>query len=175
MAESDQPFPFNLVQNAFAADGDFLLSIIVRTILVTLFVVVVIRWMGHKGLGQLNMYELLIVIGLGTAIGDPMIYKELSLPHAFTSILVVVILFKMLDFFTTKSKRFGKLILPKPILIVKDGNLVDKGLSDARMNEDEYRSYMRIHGIREMSEIEESYLELNGQVSFIKKRDRREM
>jgi uncharacterized membrane protein YcaP (DUF421 family) len=37
------------------------------------------------------------------------------------------------------------------------------------MNKDEYLSYMRIHGIRDMSEIEESYLELNGQVSFIKR------
>jgi uncharacterized membrane protein YcaP (DUF421 family) len=170
MAEvGDQPFPVNLLQNAFAADSDFLLSIIVRTILVTVFVIVVIRWMGHKGLGQLSMYELLILIGLGSAIGDPMIYEEMSLPHAFTSILVVVILFKVFDYFTSKSKRFGKAILPKPILIVKDGRLVEKGLEDARMNKDEYLSYMRIHGIRDMSEIEESYLELNGQVSFIKR------
>lgn len=177
MAESNstgsggQPFPLNLAESAFAVDGDFLLSIIVRTILVTAFVIVVIRWMGHKGLGQLNMYEILILVGLGSAIGDPMIYEELSLPHAFTSILMVVIIFKLIDYAITKSKRFEKVINPEPILIVRDGKLIQKGLASARLSLDEYHSYMRLHGIRDMSEIELSYMELNGQVSFITKRD----
>jgi uncharacterized membrane protein YcaP (DUF421 family) len=43
-------------------------------------------------------------------------------------------------------------------------------LKKAQLNEDEYKSYMRLHGIRDVSEIELSYLEMNGQVSFIKKK-----
>ncbi len=168
---SSQSFPFSLVDNAFAADGDFVMSIIVRTVLVTVFVVLVIRWIGHKGLGQLNMYELLILIGLGSAIGDPMIYQEMSLPHAFTSIIVVVSLFKLFDFLTMKSKKFSRITVSKPILLAKDGQIISKGLRDARFNEEEYHSLMRLHGIRDLSEVEESYLEMNGQVSFLKKRD----
>jgi uncharacterized membrane protein YcaP (DUF421 family) len=168
---ADPPFPFNLIDNAFAADGDFVMSIVVRTILVTVFVVLVIRWMGHKGLGQLNMYELLILIGLGSAIGDPMIYQEMSLPHAFTSIVVVVSLFKLFDYLTMKSKRFSKITVSKPVLLAKDGHIISKGLQAARFNEEEYHSLMRLHGIRNLSEIDESYLEMNGQVSFLKHND----
>lgn len=147
------------------------MSIVVRTILVTVFVVLVIRWMGHKGLGQLNMYELLTLIGLGSAIGDPMIYQEMSLPHAFTSIVVVVSLFKLFDYPTMKSKRFSKITVSKPILVAKDGNIISKGLQAARFNKEEYHSLMRLHGIRNLSEIDESYLEMNGQVSFLKHND----
>lgn len=168
---ADPSFPFNLVGNAFAADGDFIMSIIVRTVLVTIFVVLVIRWMGHKGLGQLNMYELLILIGLGSAIGDPMIYQEMSLPHAFTSIIIVVILFKVFDFLTMKSKKFSRITISEPILLAKDGQIVREGMKAARFNNEEYRSLMRLHGIRDLSEIEESYLEMNGQVSFLKYRN----
>jgi uncharacterized membrane protein YcaP (DUF421 family) len=168
---ADTSFPFNLAGNAFAVDADFIVSIIVRTVLVTIFVVLVIRWMGHKGLGQLNMYELLILIGLGSAIGDPMIYQEMSLPHAFTSIIIVVILFKVFDFFTMRSKKFSKITVSEPILLAKDGQIVREGMKAARFNDEEYHSLMRLHGIRDLSEIEESYLEMNGQVSFLKYRN----
>ncbi|MGI0020831.1 MAG: DUF421 domain-containing protein [Nitrososphaera sp.] len=127
MAESDQPFPFNLAETAFAIDGDFLASVIVRTVIITFFALFVIRWMGHKGLGQLSMYELILVIGLGTAIGDPMIYPEVSFIHAFTALVLVVALFKAFDYFTARSKAFGKLTTPKPILLAKDGRTSKRG------------------------------------------------
>ena len=170
MAESNQPFPFNLAETAFVADGDFLASVIIRTVIITFFALFVIRWMGHKGLGQLSMYELILVIGLGTAIGDPMIYQEVSLVHAFVAVVAVVALFKAFDYFTARSRAFGKLTTPKPILLAKDGKAIKEGLKDARLSSDEYQSYMRLHGIRDISEVEESYLELNGQIRFLKYR-----
>jgi uncharacterized membrane protein YcaP (DUF421 family) len=166
---ADQPFPYNFIDSALTLDTDLVLSVVFRTIMVTLFVLFAIRWMGHKGLGQLSMYELIILIGLGSAVGDPMFYQEVSLAQAFTAILIVIILFKVIDYFTTKSRKFSKITNPKPTLIVRNGQFVQDGLKNARLNKDEYESLMRLHGIRDMSEIEISYLEMNGQVSFIKK------
>jgi uncharacterized membrane protein YcaP (DUF421 family) len=55
--------------------------------------------LGNKGLGQLTTFELIILVGLGFAVGDPMIYAdEISIPHAFTAIIIVVILFKVFDY-----------------------------------------------------------------------------
>lgn len=157
------------INDFFSVDSDIVLSVIVRSALMTIFVLIAIRWMGKKGLGQLNMYELIILIGLGTAIGDPMVYSEISLLQAFSAIIVVLVLFKVIDYLTMKSKKFSKVIIPAPTLIVKDGAIVENGLVNARIGENEYRSIMRLHGIRDISEIELSYLEPNGQVSFIKK------
>jgi uncharacterized membrane protein YcaP (DUF421 family) len=83
----------------------------------------------------------------------------------------VVILIKGFDYFTMKSNRFSKLTVPEAILLVKDGQMVDNGLHKARIDNREFESYMRIHGIEDISEVKLSYLEVNGQVSFIKKRD----
>jgi uncharacterized membrane protein YcaP (DUF421 family) len=166
---AEEPFPFNFINSALAVDTDLVLSVIFRTVMVTIFVLFAIRWMGHKGLGQLNMYELIILIGLGSAVGDPMFYRDVSLPQAFTAISIVIILFKTFDYFTARSRKFSKVTNPDPTLIVKDGQYVQNGLKRARLNEEEYKSLMRLHGIRDMSEIELSYLEMNGQVSFIKK------
>lgn len=62
---AEEPFPFNFVNSALAVDTDLVLSVVLRTVTVTIFVLFAIRWMGHKGLGQLSMYELIILIGLG--------------------------------------------------------------------------------------------------------------
>ena len=165
-------FLLNILENAFNAEYNLILSIIVRTIIVTFLILIIIRWLGNKGLGQLTTFELIILVGLGSAVGDPMIYaEEISIPQAFTAIVIVVILFKAFDYFTMKSHRFSKLTVPEAILLVKDGEMVDNGLHKARIDDREFESYMRIHGIEDISEVKLSYLEVNGQVSFIKKKE----
>jgi uncharacterized membrane protein YcaP (DUF421 family) len=85
--------------DAFNAEYNLILSIIVRTIIVTFLILFIIRWLGNKGLGQITTFELIILVGLGSAVGDPMIYaEEISTPQAFTAIVIVVILFKVFDF-----------------------------------------------------------------------------
>jgi uncharacterized membrane protein YcaP (DUF421 family) len=116
------------------------------------------------------MYELLIIIGLGSAIGEPMIYiQELTLTQAFTAIIIVVALFKLIDYLTIKSKRFEKFTEEDPTLLVKDGAYIEEGFRQARVTKGEFHAHMRTNGIKDISEVEESYLEITGQISFIKK------
>ena len=142
----------NILENAFNAEYNLILSIIVRTVIVTFLILFIIRWLGNKGLGQLTTFELIILVGLGSAVGDPMIYDdEISIPQAFTAIVIVVILFKVFDYLTMKSTRFSKLTVPEAILLVKDGQMVENGLHKARIDDREFESYMRIHGIEDIS------------------------
>ena len=59
--------PDQFVETAFKADYDLIVSVIFRTVIVTLIVLFIIRWLGNKGLGQLTTFELLIVVGLGNS------------------------------------------------------------------------------------------------------------
>jgi uncharacterized membrane protein YcaP (DUF421 family) len=170
-SESSSIFPFNFLDNAFVVDFDLLISIVIRTVVVTLFVFLVIRWTGHKGLGQLNMYELLILIGLGSAIGDPMIYRDMSLVQAFTAIVIVIAMFKLIDIGILKSKRFQKFAESDPILLAKDGDYDEEGLRKARITKADLQMHMRLKDIRDISEVESSYLEINGQVSMLRKQE----
>jgi uncharacterized membrane protein YcaP (DUF421 family) len=70
-----------------------------------------------------------------------------------------------------KSTRFSRLTLPKAILLVKDGQMVDNGLHKARIDDREFESYIRLHGMEDISDVKLSYLEVNGQVSFVRKRN----
>jgi uncharacterized membrane protein YcaP (DUF421 family) len=173
-SESSSPpsssFPFDFIENSLAVDFDIILSVILRTVVITTFVFLVIRWMHHKGTGQLSMHELIIIIGLGSAIGEPMIYiQELTLTQAFAAIIIVVSLFKLIDYLTIRSKRFENFVEEDPTLLVKDGTYVEEGFKKARITKGEFHAHMRTNGIKDISEVEESYLEITGQISFIKK------
>ena len=101
-----------------------------------------------------------------------MINSDTSIVTMITAVIIIITVFKLLDYVTAKNKKIEKIINPNVIPIVKDGNIDKEGLKKARIGIKEFESYMRLVGIRDVSEIEESNLEINGQVSFIKK-DRR--
>jgi uncharacterized membrane protein YcaP (DUF421 family) len=166
---SVESFLTEFVNSAVISTPQILFSVVLRTLIVTLLVLAIIRWLGNKGVGQLNSFELLIIIGLGSVVGDPMIYtQEISIPQAIVAVVIVVILFKLIDYLTAKSKRFTRLVVAQPIQLIKDGKYIQRGLRRARISENEFKSLMRLNGIKNLEDVEESYLEMNGQVSFIK-------
>ena len=160
----------NIIENAFNVDFNTIFAVVFRTAIVTLLIVFVIKWLGNKGLGQLSSIELIIILGLGNAVSEPMLNPtEVSIPQGFTVIIIAIAIFKMYDYLTTRYKRFSKVIVSKPILLVEDGNILHEAMLKARISQDEFESYLRLSGTDNISDIKSSYLEINGQVSFIKK------
>ncbi|HET7642044.1 MAG TPA: YetF domain-containing protein [Nitrososphaeraceae archaeon] len=160
-----------IIENAFNIDYKTMFAVIFRTTIVTLLIVFVIKWLGNKGLGQLSTIELIIILGLGNAVSEPMLNPTgTSIPQGFAVIIIAIAIFKMYDYLTTRYKRFGKIIVAEPILLVKDGNILQEALLKARISNDEFNSYLRLSGTENVSDIKLSYLEINGQVSFIKKK-----
>lgn len=163
------PFLEQFLNEAILSSPEIIFSVILRTLIVTLLVLTIIRWLGNKGIGQLNSFELLIIIGIGSIIGDPMIYtEEISIPQAISAVVIIVVIFKGIDYVTSKSKRFTRILVAQPVQLVKDGKYVMSGLKKARISDDEFKSLMRLNGIKKLEEVQESYLEMNGQVSFIR-------
>ena len=64
--------------------------------------------------------------------------------------------------------QISKVIVSKPILLVENGKILKDSMMKARISEDEFESYLRLSGTDDISDIRLSYLEINGQVSFIK-------
>ena len=151
-------------------DPSSILSVIIRTAIIATLVFVIVKWLGGKGIGQLSPFGLLIVVGLGSAIGDPMIYKEISIPQAMAAVIIAVIFFKVIDYMTLKSRRFRESIEPKPILLVEHGSIVNDGLKRAKMDKAEFEAEMRLNGLEDASEIKYARLESNGKISFIMKK-----
>jgi len=121
------------------------LAVIFRTTIVTLVIVFVIKWHGKKGLGQLSTIELIIILGLGNAVSEPMLnLTGTSILHGYAVIIVAIAMFKMYNYLTTKYRRFSKMIVAKPILLLENGKILNKALLKARISREEFISYLRL-------------------------------
>ena len=160
----------SIIENAFNIDFNTITAVSFSTAIVALLIVFVIRWLGNKGMGQLSTIELIIILGLGEAVGQAMVNpSQTSIPQGFTVVIIAIAIFKMYDYLASRYNKFSKVIVPDPILLVKDGKVIDESMDKAKISRKELESYMRLSGTDDISSIKSSHLEINGQVSFVKK------
>ena len=88
----DQPIEvFDLQRMLFGNEPPlFLFEIAVRTLIVYAYTLLLLRWLGSRTVGQLSTVEFLLVIALGSAVGDAMFYPDVPLLHALAVVTVVV-------------------------------------------------------------------------------------
>src|SRR5215207_7709864 len=90
MVQTCKPFDFHRI---FLGDAPalFLLEIVFRTLIMYTYTVILLRILGKRGMGQLSMLELAIIIAFGSAVGDPMVGAEMPILHGMTAITAVTI------------------------------------------------------------------------------------
>jgi uncharacterized membrane protein YcaP (DUF421 family) len=81
-----------------------------------------------------------------------------------TVIIIAIAIFKMYDYLTTRYKKFSKMIVSKPILLVKDGK---DSMMKARILEEEFESYLRLSGTDDISDM--AFTKKLSQIIFILK------
>ncbi len=160
------------LDTALGFEPALILSIILRTLIITGILLVVIKWLGSKGFGQLTTYQLVIFLSLGDLVGDAVINRDTPIVIMLVALVIIISVFKFLDYVSAKNKRLEKMINPEIVSLVKNGNMDKEGMTRARIGIKEFESFMRLAGIRNIDEIDISNLEINGQISFIKKKDK---
>ena len=160
------------LNSAISFEPGLTLSIVIRTMVVAGILLFVIKWVGSKGVGQLTTYQLIIILSLGNIVAEPMINKETPIISMVTVVIIIILVFKILDYVSAKNKRMEKIINPEVIELVKNGQVIREGMIKARIGSKEFESFMRLAGIRQIDQIEISNLEINGQISFIRKSEK---
>lgn len=100
---------------------DFLFQIMFRTLFMFVTIILGIRILGKRGVKQLSVFELVVIIGLGSAAGDPMFYREVGLLSSIIVFTVIIILYSTLIFLIGKSKKMEILLEGKAIVLIEDG------------------------------------------------------
>ena len=91
-------------------EWSFIPEIMLRTLLMYLIVLVSLRLLGKRGVKQLSVFELVVIIGLGSAAGDPMFYKEVGIASAIVVFIVIIVAYKITSYFVNKSNSFETLL-----------------------------------------------------------------
>ena len=143
----------------------FLLEIVFRTALMFLWLVVLLRITGKRGLAQLSPLELAIVIGLGSAAGDPMFYPEVPLLHSMLVLALVVFLQRGLSYLVIRSERVETFVEGIPVELVRDGVIRLGPLSRANLSREDLFERLRGQGVRQLGEVQRAYFEQDGNLT----------
>lgn len=147
----------------------FLLEIAFRTIVIYVYTLALIRWVGSRSIAQLSLVEFLLVIALGSAVGDAMFYPDVPLIHCMIVITVVVLLDKALSYLVTRSPRLEDVIEGKSVRVVRDGLIDWRILNTSNLGHDELFEQLRLNDVGNLGEVRAAYLETNGLLSVFKK------
>jgi uncharacterized membrane protein YcaP (DUF421 family) len=151
-----------------------ILEVVIRTTIIFLVAFIVIRIRGKKQLAQLTLFDILIVIALGSAVGDVMIYSEevVSLLRSIVAICTLAILIHVFEYLTCRApKKITRIIYGDSTIIIKDGKLVKKNFIKTNLTEDQLRAKLREKNIQYYSEAKIVRLEPDGELSVQRKRN----
>jgi uncharacterized membrane protein YcaP (DUF421 family) len=134
-----------------------------------LFRVVIRRRVGAVGIGDILLLVIIADAAQNAMSGD---YKSVSDGAILVATIVAWNVFT--DWLTYLSPALQKLLEPPPLLLVDRGRMLRRHLRMEFVSEQELRSKLREHGVTDLAEVEKAYMESDGEVSVIKRRDQRQ-
>ena len=141
--------------------------VLVRTIILYLLIIVGIRLLGKRQLGELEPTELTLALIIADLASVPMQDNGIPLLTGVIPIAVLLCLATILSVISAKSIRFRTLLCDRPSIVVSDGIVVERELRRNRLTVDELLEELRILGHTDLSSIRFAVLESNGKLSVL--------
>jgi len=149
--------------------------VIGKTLLFLIVIILLLKIMGKRELGQLNAFDIVIFFMI-----SELFSLSIDKPHenVFFTLAPILIIFLMqiiTSFIVLKSNKLRKIIEENPTFIINKGMLDIKKMKKLRYNIDDLMEQIRLDGVDSLSEVEYAVLESNGELSIIQKGKERTM
>lgn len=144
-------------------------EVIVRTAIVYLFLVVVLRLSGKREVGQMSILELIVVLLISDAVQNSMVGSDTTLVGGLIAVSTLLLMDFGLRAITSRSRRLRRAIEGEPRLLVRDGRLLSKALREEGVDPEAVRTAVRNHGVASIADVRLAVLETDGSVSVIPK------
>lgn len=95
------------LSNIFIGDTTwgFALEILIRCTVMFIIIISFLRLSGKRGIRQLSLFELAIILCLGSAAGDPMFTKDVPIAHALVVFVAILFLYRLITWGMVKQKK----------------------------------------------------------------------
>ena len=145
--------------------------VIIRTGIIYFALLLAMRLMGKRQLGELQPSELVITILVSNIATLSLEDVEIPLLHGILPILVLVCLEVVMSWLSLKSVTVRRLVSGTPKVIIRDGHIDQKMLKELRFSVDDLMTALRSGGVFDVSEVQYAIVETNGSVSVSLKND----
>ncbi len=125
----------------------FAAEIVIRVIVMFSMIILFLRFTGNRGVRQLSIFELTIILSLGSIAGAPMFTEDLPLIQAVLIMSMVIALYRLCTWTMMKYQPFEDFIEGRQIYIVENGQLILDKIEQGEMSHDEFFAEMHQQGI----------------------------
>lgn len=146
-----------------------MVTLLFRTIVIYVMLIVAMRLMGKRQIGELEVSDLVTTFLISEIASLPITDNELPLSHAIIPIIALLTLEVGISALLARFPRVKMLLTARPSTLVKDGQICQKAMRDARLSFDELFSELRQQGVDDISQIKYAILEQNGNITVIQK------
>lgn len=143
--------------------------VLIRTIILYFLVILSMRLMGKKQIGELEPFELAITIMISELASLPMQDTEIPLLHGMIPILTLLIIQTTLSVLQLKSEKIRLWVNGKPSILIDQGKIIMQELKNQRFNINDLMEELRLQGYYDIQDVEYAILETSGQLSVIPK------
>jgi uncharacterized membrane protein YcaP (DUF421 family) len=143
----------------------FLLEVIFRTTVMFAFLLIALRFTGKRGVKQLSIFEIVIIIALGSAAGDPMFYEDVGVLPAICVFIVVISFYRLVTWLTGKSKWVERMLEGTTDLLIENGVFSMLKFEKQDIAQDEFFSELRLKSVEHLGQIKYAFLEPSGNIS----------
>ena len=150
-----------------------MLIALIRTIILYILVVLALRLMGKRQIGQLQPSELVVAMMLSELATIPVENVDIPLLAGIIPIVTLMIAETTFSFITLKSRKMRKILSGAPTILIAKGVILEKEMERLRFNVDDLMEELRSNGYVNLSDIEYAIIESNGNLSILPKSNKR--
>ena len=140
-------------------------SKILRTVVIYLVLLILLRIGGKRELGQLSTLDLVVLLLLSNTVQNAIIGDDFSLTGGIIGAVVLILMDKLLSRISYNVPGIRRLIGGKPTPLIDNGNLLPGNMRKQGITPEELAALCRLQGIDRLEEVETATLEVNGTVT----------
>ena len=141
----------------------------IRTLILYFLVVLSMRVMGKRQIGEMQPSELVVAIMISDLASIPMQEVDIPLLSGVVPVLTLLVAEVMMSFVCLKSAKARKIFAGEPSIVIYDGKILETELRKLRFSLSDLSEQLRISGCSGVYEVQAAVLETSGQLSVIKK------
>jgi uncharacterized membrane protein YcaP (DUF421 family) len=155
--------------NTFGTDA---FEIVLRSAVVYVSLSIGLRLMGKRELGQMTVFDLVVVLLLANAVQNAMVGPDTSLWGGLIAAAVLLVLNKGVAMLRLHRDAWGRLLEGTATVLVQSGQFLDPALRKESIERAQVLMAMREHGIGDIKEVQLAVLETDGSISVVPKEAR---
>ncbi|MBR4080297.1 MAG: DUF421 domain-containing protein [Clostridia bacterium] len=150
-----------------------MLTIFLRAVILFAAAVAAVRMMGKRQVGQLQPFELVVMIMIAELAATPIDSTEAPLLSGILPMAALMICHELLAFASMGSLRFRKWLCGEPTVLIRHGIICEKQLRRNAITINDLMEMLRVGGVQDPAQVETAVLETGGSVSVFPKAEAR--